>query len=142
MDTLNTNSIIYTVAIYILLYSCSVKKNETSCLPLYHFDEEICFEEIGRVQISRVFFLNENDSLIGNIEFVQLGDSTHCGRIRFESITDTICKEDSIVLEINKSEFFITEIEQKYVLDASGVNKPAFLEYRVNGVKYRNGIVL
>lgn len=119
-----------------IIFSC--KKNRNSNVPLYLFNEKINFKKYDSLSIKSavVEFKKGNSKVVGKIIYTK--EEPHFGYIKFESIYDTIKKNDSIIITINKQKNYFTQIEQKYVKVSHGV-RPAFIEYKLNGIKVREG---
>ncbi|WP_324024602.1 hypothetical protein QSV08_15395 [Maribacter sp. BPC-D8] len=137
MDTSNTKNRYYIILFLLVLFSCKKKEVSDKCLPLYQFNQEITFDGYtdDELQLATV---NYNNSITGKISIDKNSKSVKkYGRIYFDSINDTICKKDTLILNIANKKYLITEIVQKSVKVSLGNDRPAFINFKINNKEFR-----
>ncbi len=141
MGISNTKNNFYFLLFIFLLVSCNEEGKKKKCLALYHFTEEIVFDDYTSKEIesAKIFFKRGENSLKGEILFDKKEEHTTSGQIQFQSVVDTICKKDTIHILIAERRHFITEIIQRYADVSLGSNRPAFIEYKIDGIQFRSG---
>lgn len=142
MDISNTKNNYYKVLFFLVLFGCKEKEESDKCIPLYQFNQEIIFYGYTNedLQLATVYY---NDLLTGKILINKNAKSEKkYGRIFFDSKNDTLCKEDTLTLNISNEKHLITEVIQKSVKVSMGNDRPAFISFKINNKEFKDkGII-
>lgn len=142
MDISNTKNKYYKVLFFLVLFGCKKKEVSDKCIPLYQFNQEIIFVGYTDEDLQQAT-VNYNNLLAGKILINKNSKNLKkYGRIFFDSKNDTLCKKDTLTLNISNEKHLITEVVQKSVKVSMGNDRPAFISFKINNTEFKGkGII-
>jgi len=138
MDISSIESEIFVFLLILISLSCKYKSENKDCIPLYQFNQEIIFEGFKDEELALASINFKDKPIRGKIVVNNKNEQKKTGRLHFENLEDFICKSDTLSLFVANEEFLLTEITQMYADVSLGNDRPAFIEFKIDGEKFRS----